>query len=60
MELEDNLIGDVIEDEDRHELVFFQLRHHGTNFVIRIKMTKLVLENDEVEVYNTIKSLYIK
>lgn len=44
MELEDDLIGDVIEDEDQHELVLFQLRHHDPNFVIEMKMTKLDLK----------------
>lgn len=44
MELEDDLIGDVIEDEDQHELVLFQLRHHDPNFVIEKKMTKLDLK----------------
>lgn len=44
MELEDDLIGDVIEDKDQHELVLFQLRYHDPNFVIEKKMTKLDLK----------------
>lgn len=44
MELEDNGIGDVIEEKEQHELVLFQLRHHDPNFVIIMKMTKLNLK----------------
>ena len=48
MEFEDNRIGDVIDDEDQHELVLFQLRHHDPNFVIKIKMMKLNLQMEKL------------
>ena len=38
MQLEDNGIGDVIERRGSAELVLFQLRHHDSNFVIKIKI----------------------
>ena len=48
MELEENGIGDVIEDEDQRRLVLFQLRHHDSNFVIKIKMMKLNLQMEKL------------
>lgn len=48
MELEDNGIGDVIERRGSAELVFFQLRHHDSNFVIKIKMMKLNLQMEKL------------
>lgn len=46
--LEDNGIGYVIEGEDQHELVLFQLRHNERNFVIIMKMTKLNLQMEKL------------
>lgn len=59
MELEDNGIGDAIERRGSAELVLFQLRHHDSNFVIKIKMMKLNLQMEKLR-YIIQLSHYIK